>query len=121
MAKGKRPFSSFLESPDAKKAVQDALHAPAQLPTQESPARVEPVKETTPETVQEETIRVKPGPKKKPDDQKEDYQLVLVKRSIHRLLKLASVHYGVEIREIASDAISADPRIQEMQERFGEK
>lgn len=121
MAKGKRPFSSFLESPDAKKAVQDALHAPAQIPTQESPSKTEVTEESMPATAQEETTRIKPGPKRKPTDQKEDYQLVLVKKSLHRLLKLASVHSGVEIREIASDAIAADPRIQEMQERFGEK
>ncbi len=103
MAKNKRPFSSFLENPDTNKAVQEALHAPAQLPGQEAapePTAVEPVPQPVAEV------------KKEKDE--EGYQVITIRRSVHRLLKMASVHYGVEIREIASEALAADPRVQNM-------
>ena len=116
MAKNKRPFSSFLENPDTNKAVQEALHAPAQLPGQESIP--EPVAaETALQPVAEgkislvETARSEPGKKEKDE---EGYQVITIRRSIHRLLKMASAHYGVEIREIASEAIAADPKVQNM-------
>lgn len=101
MAKNKRPFSSFLENPDTNKAVQEALHAPAQLPAQE-PAPETPAAEPTPQP----TTKVK--------KEEEGYQVITIRRSVHRLLKMASAHYGLEIREIASEAIAADPRIQAM-------
>ena len=103
MAKNKRPFSSFLENPDTNKAVQEALHAPAQLPGQET-APEQPAVEPAPLPVAEV--------KKEKDE--EGYQVITIRRSVHRLLKMASVHYGIEIREIASEAIAADPRVQNM-------
>lgn len=103
MAKNKRPFSSFLENPDTNKAVQEALHAPAQLPGQEAVPRL-PAAEPAPQPV----VEVK---KEKDED---GYQVITIRRSVHRLLKMASAHYGVEIREIASEAIAADPKVQNM-------
>lgn len=112
MAKNKRPFSSFLENPDTNKAVQEALHAPAQLPGQESVA-ADPAPQPTAEAKNtlNETSRSEPGKKEKDE---EGYQVITIRRSIHRLLKMASVHYGVEIREIATEALAADPRVQNM-------
>jgi len=116
MAKNKRPFSSFLENPDTNKAVQEALHAPAQLPGQESapePAAPVPAPELTPEAKQTlpETGNSEYGKKAKDE---EGYQVITIRRSVHRLLKMASVHYGIEIREIASEALAADPRVKNM-------
>lgn len=128
MAKNKRPFSSFLENPDTNKAVQEALHAPAQLPTQEIAATVansSPVQQTAPaeESVGSGTGRGAPvGPKseKKPDkEDSEPYQVVTIRKSVHRLLKMASVHYDIEIRELATEAIAAHPKIKEMLEKYG--
>lgn len=116
MAKNKRPFSSFLENPDTNKAVQEALHAPAQLPGQE-PVPEPPVAEPAPQPTDggkntpTETGRSETGKKEKDE---EGYQVITIRRSVHRLLKMASVHYGVEIREIASEALAADPRVQNM-------
>ena len=123
MAKNKRPFSSFLENPDTNKAVQEALHAPAQLPTQEATA---PIPEPAP--VQQPTIADKKTgrnalfsaePSKKADkEESEPYQVVTIRKSVHRLLKMASVHYDIEIRELATEAIAAHPKIKEMLEKY---
>lgn len=117
MAKSnKRPFSSFLENPDTSKAVQEALHAPAQLPTTEptpEPPAPQPVAEVAP---QEEPVRLKPGPKPKLD--KEEYTVITIKTSLHRYLKIAAAQNNVEIRELATEAIAADPRVQEIIEKF---
>ena len=116
MAKNKGPFSSFLENPDTNKAVQEALHAPAQLPGQESVPEP-PVAEPAPQPAAggkntlKETGRSETGKKEKDE---EGYQVITIRRSVHRLLKMASAHYGVEIREIASEAIATDPRVQNM-------
>lgn len=105
MAKNKRPFSTFLENPDTNKAVQEALHAPAQLPGQESAP--EPLAtQSSPQPIVEE--------KKEKDE--EGYQVITIRRSVHRYLKMASVQTGLEIREIASEAIAADPRVQAAKE-----
>lgn len=122
MAKNKRPFSSLLENPEARKAVQDALHAPAQLPTVEAHA---PTPEPTPvppiaSTVEPE--QTKPEPAKKGDtEDSEPYQVVTVRKSVHRFLKMASVHYGIEIREIASEAIANHPKVKHMMELMDKK
>ena len=115
MAKNKRPFSSFLENPDTNKAVQEALHAPAQLPTQEAPAPVAvsaPVQQSAPVAEPVEN-----GREKKVES--EPYQVVTIRKSVHRLLKMASVHYDIEIRELATEAIAAHPKIKEMLEKYG--
>ncbi len=116
MAKNKRPFSSFLENPDTNKAVQEALHAPAQIPGQESvpePPVAEPAPQPTAggKNTLTETSRSETGKKEKDE---EGYQVITIRRSVHRLLKMASVHYGIEIREIASEALAADARVQNM-------
>ena len=116
MAKNKGPFSSFLENPDTNKAVQEALHAPAQIPGQESvpePPVAEPATQSTAQgkNTLTETGRSETGKKEKDE---EGYQVITIRRSVHRLLKMASVHYGIEIREIASEALAADPRVQNM-------
>lgn len=116
MAKNKRPFSSFLENPDTNKAVQEALHAPALLPGQESapePTAIEPTLQPVAEEKKPvaESSRSESGKKEKDE---EGYQVITIRRSVHRLLKMASVHYGLEIREIASEALAADPRVQNM-------
>lgn len=102
MAKNKRPFSSLLDSPEAKKAVQDALHAPALLPAPESAGVQAPADPVLPTPVPAESV---------PRDE-DGYQVITIRRSVHRLLKMASAHYGVEIREIASEAIATDPRVE---------
>ena len=115
MAKNKRPFSSFLENPDTNKAVQEALHAPAQLPTQETPTPVAvsaPVQQSVPVAEPVEN-----GREKKVES--EPYQVVTIRKSVHRLLKMASVHYDIEIRELATEAIAAHPKIKEMLEKYG--
>ena len=111
MAKNKRPFSSFLENPDTNKAVQEALHAPAQLPTQETSA---PTPEPVP--VQQPAVAEK---KREEKVESEPYQVVTIRKSVHRLLKMASVHYDLEIRELATEAIAAHPKIKEMLEKYG--
>lgn len=116
MAKNKRPFSSFLENPDTNKAVQEALHAPAQLPGQETtpdPPVVESVPQPAAEIKHTPTETGSSGSGKKEKDE-EGYQVITIRRSVHRLLKMASVQTGLEIREIASEAIAADPRVQSM-------
>jgi len=114
MAKNKRPFSSFLENPDTNKAVQEALHAPAQLPTQETPASI-----PEPASVQQPIIVENRREKKADKEESEPYQVVTIRKSIHRLLKMASVHYDIEIRELATEAIAAHPKIKEMLEKYG--
>jgi len=110
MAKNKRPFSSFLENPDTNKAVQEALHAPALLPGQEpptpEPSAAEPALQPAADSGRSESG--------KKDKDEEGYQVITIRRSVHRLLKMASVHYGLEIREIASEALAADPRVKNM-------
>ncbi len=122
MAKNKRPFSSLLENPEARKAVQDALHAPAQIPTVETQAPV-PEPATVPQTAPTvETEQIKPEPVKKGDtDDSEPYQVVTIRKSVHRFLKMASVHYGIEIREIASEAIANHPKVKHMMELMDKK
>ena len=130
MAKNKRPFSSFLENPDTNKAVQEALYAPAQLPAQETSApdsdlgaakravsAEEPIgNKTTRSTAAE----AEPGKKLTKDDS-EPYQVVTIRKSVHRLLKMAAVHYDIEIRELATEAIATHPKVKEMLEKYGEK
>ena len=94
MAKSKKPFSSFLDDPEAKKSIQDALQAPAQLPKDPKAT----------ETSSKSVEKAEP----------EGYQVITIRRSVHRLLKMASAHHDMEIRELASEAIANDPRIQEM-------
>ncbi|GAB2798460.1 hypothetical protein GCM10027275_50080 [Rhabdobacter roseus] len=94
MAKNKKPFSSLLDDPEAKKSIQDALQAPAQLP----------------KDVKTETASASTKEKAKP----ETYQNITIRKSVHRLLKMAATHYELEIRELASEAIANDPRIQEI-------
>ena len=90
MAKNKKPFSSLLDDPEAKRSIQDALQAPAQLPRD--------VKEGT---ASPKTQKAEP----------EGYQNITIRKSVHRLLKMASTQHGMEIRELASEAIANDPRI----------
>ncbi|KAB7725834.1 hypothetical protein F5984_25430 [Rudanella paleaurantiibacter] len=115
MAKNKRPFSTLLQDADAKKAVQEALHAPAQLPDQELAAPAAPA-------VQVEAIVTPPvNPVSEPEPkgkrtQHDDFVQLAVRRSIHPYLKMASNFYNIEIRELASEAIANDPRIKAMME-----
>lgn len=92
--KNKKPFSSLLDDPEAKKSIQDALQAPAQLPKDKKA----------------ETPSSKPQQKAEP----EGYQNITIRKSVHRLLKMASTQHEMEIRELASEAIANDPRIQEI-------
>ena len=121
MAKNKRPFSSFLENPDTNKAVQEALHAPAQLPTQETLVPTpEPAPVQQPVLAENKTGRGIPvGPEPGEKVESEPYQVVTIRKSVHRLLKMASVHYDIEIRELATEAIAAHPKIKEMLEKYG--
>jgi hypothetical protein len=122
MAKNKRPFSSFLENPDTNKAVQEALHAPAQLPAQEASTPVAvsaPVQQSVPVAEPIESKTGRPEPEKKAEkEESEPYQVVTIRKSVHRLLKMASVHYDIEIRELATEAIAAHPKIKEMLEKY---
>lgn len=110
MAKNKRPFSSFLEDPEAKKAVQEALHAPAQLPDSENQPVASAIQ-------QEAASDIKLGKSEKEDI--EPYQVVTIRKSVHRLLKMASAQYGIEIRELATEAIANHPKVKEMLEKLG--
>ena len=110
----KRPFSTFLENPETNKAVQEALHAPSQLPAQEIapepepvPVAPTPVLATAPITAES----VKPELGKKEED---GFAPLTIRRSVHRFLKMASVQYGIEIRELATEAIANDPRVRQM-------
>ena len=96
MAKNKKPFSSLLDDPEAKKSIQDALQAPAQLPRD----------------MKADTAPTRPQYKAESDG----YQNITIRKSVHRLLKMASIQQGMEIRELASEAIANDPRIQEIME-----
>lgn len=116
MAKNKRPFSALLQDADTKKAMQEALHAPAQLPTQEAAAVAEPtslVEEETPVVSSAANPASEPEQKGK-RTQHDDFVQLAVRRSIHPYLKMASSVYNIEIRELASEAIANDPRVQEM-------
>ncbi len=121
MAKNKRPFSSLLEDPTAKKAVAEALHAPSQLPTPEpTPEPITAVVQSAPDVSPTEApVKLKPGPKPKPADEKEEYVNITIRKSIHKYLKMAAVQNNLEIREVASDAIEAHPLVVEMVKRFG--
>ncbi len=114
MAKNKRPFSALLQDADTKKAMQDALHAPVQLPNQDAVATPEPnlpVDEPAPVS----TVAVVSEPEQKGKrTQHDDYVQLAVRRSVHPYLKMAANVYNIEIRELASEAIANDPRIQEM-------
>ncbi|GAB3170611.1 hypothetical protein [Telluribacter humicola] len=101
MAKNKKPFSSLLDDPEAKKSIQDALQAPAQLPTDK---KAEPALA-----------------KSQKGAETEGYQNITIRKSVHRLLKIASTQHGLEIRELASEAIANDPRIKEIMELMGKK
>lgn len=107
MAKNKGPFSALLQDADTKKAMQEALHAPVQLPNQES----------TPAPVEEPASSTEPVGESEPKGkrtQHDDFVQLAVRRSVHPYLKMAANFYNVEIRELASEAIANDPRIQEM-------
>lgn len=112
MAKNKRPFSTLLDNPETTKAVQDALHAPAQLPTK----GLAPAQLTHEPAADNKSQKLKPGPKPKAD--KEEYTVTHVKTSLHKFLKLASAHYGMEVREITSEAVAAHPKVKEMIKKF---
>ena len=116
MAKNKRPFSSFLENPDTNKAVQEALHAPAQLPGQETAPESSTVESIAQHGAEVKNTPTETGPSEsgKKEKDEEGYQVITIRRSVHRLLKMASVQTGLEIREIASEAIAADPRVKSM-------
>lgn len=101
MAKNKKPFSSLLDDPEAKKSIQDALQAPAQLPTDKKTETAQAKSQKGAET--------------------EGYQNITIRKSVHRLLKMASTQHGLEIRELASEAIANDPRIKEIMELIGKK
>ncbi|MBU1821336.1 MAG: hypothetical protein KKG00_07465 [Bacteroidetes bacterium] len=101
MAKNKKPFSSLLDDPEAKKSIQDALQAPAQLP-----------KETKVDAASTESME---------KGKSEGYQNITIRKSVHRLLKMAAIHNNLEIRELASEAIANDPRIQEILALTGKK
>lgn len=110
MAKNKGPFSALLQDADAKKAMQEALHAPVQLPNQEATAP--PVEE--PVSAAPATEPVGEAEPKGKRTQHDDYVQLAIRRSIHPYLKMAANFYSIEIRELASEAIANDPRIQEM-------
>ncbi|XAZ82125.1 hypothetical protein A6C57_28175 (plasmid) [Fibrella sp. ES10-3-2-2] len=110
MAKNKGPFSALLQDADTKKAMQEALHAPVQLPNQEAaaPPAEEPV------SAAPATEPVGEAESKGKRTQHDDFVQLAIRRSIHPYLKMAANFYNVEIRELASEAIANDPRIQEM-------
>ncbi len=111
MAQKKRPFSSFLDNPETNKAVQEALHAPSQLPAQEI------VPEPGPAPVAQAPVAaIAPEPVKSDSGKKEEdgFAPLTIRRSVHRFLKMASVQYSIEIRELATEAIANDPRVKQM-------
>lgn len=114
MAKNKRPFSALLQDADAKKAVQEALHAPAQLPAQEAAPTPEPAPPVEEKAVETTALLPATEPEKGKRTQHDDFVQLAVRRSVHPYLKMAANFYNIEIRELASEAIANDPRIQEM-------
>jgi hypothetical protein len=121
MAKNKRPFSALLQDADAKKAVQEALHAPAQLPAQEVAPALEPaapVEEPIASSVIEAVSEPEPKVKR---TQHDDFVQLAIRRTVHPYLKMAASFYNIEIRELASEAIANDPRIQAMKAMMDKK
>ncbi|MCY7358976.1 MAG: hypothetical protein LH609_16265 [Rudanella sp.] len=121
MAKNKRPFSSFLENAETNKAVQEALHAPALLPNSEpTPEPAATGKQQLVEDSPAETpTKLKPGRKPKSEDEKEEYTVITIRKSVHKYLKMAATQNDVEIRELASEAIADHPLVKAMMEKFG--
>lgn len=119
MAKNKRPFSSFLENAETNKAVQEALHAPALLPNSEPVPEAIVKQQLVEDSPVEIPTKLKPGRKPKPEDEKEEYTVITIRKSVHKYLKMAATQNDVEIRELASEAITDHPLVKAMMEKFG--